>query len=371
MTRKIEVVRPSLPNLEKFVTYLEEIWKNEWITNMGPFHNELEKNLTKYLGVENLSLVNNCTNGLMIGLKSFGFEGEVITTPFSFIATSHSILWNNLKPIFVDIEKTSFNISPKLIEAKLTKNTVAILATHCFGAACEVEEIDKIAKRHGLKVLYDAAHAFGVKYNGRSLLEYGDMSFLSFHATKLYNTIEGGAIVTSDNDLYNKVKSLRNFGIVNDNLVDGLGLNAKMNELCAAYGLVELERFEEVLEARTRIYDFYSESFVQYEDVGIQRIPEQQTKNCSYFPIVLKSKLKGKRDKLLKYLISLGVNARRYFYPLITNSELFSVDKNSEFPVAHYISENILCLPLYDKLKMEDAKKVVVAIDDFVNKEAL
>lgn len=251
--KNIPVTQPFLPELSEFIPYLEKIWDNKWLTNNGPFHQQLEKELCEYLGVDYISLFNNATIALITALQALRISGEVITTPYSFIATSHSILWNGLKPVFVDIDPDTFNIDPKKIEAAITPNTTAIMPVHCYSSPCEVEAIQEIADNYGLRVIYDAAHAFGVNYKGQSILRYGDMSILSFHATKVFNTFEGGAIICQDAKTKQRIDRLKNFGIADELTVTAPGINGKMSEINAAFGLVQLKHINSAIEQRRRI----------------------------------------------------------------------------------------------------------------------
>ena len=349
----INVTKSYLPNIEKYKNYIDEIYKTAWLTNQGPLVQKLEKRLAQYLGVKNIVLVSNGTIALEIAYRALDLKGEVITTPFSFVATTSSLVTNRLTPIFVDIDEKTFNLSPKNIEEKITSKTSAILPVHVFGNACEVEEIEKIAKKSNLKVIYDAAHAFDVKYKDNSLLNYGDISTLSFHATKLFHTIEGGAIIANDDELAQKIRYLINFGIKNPEEIPHLGTNAKMNEFEAAMGLCILDDIENIKEKRKVVIKNYRKELkdlVQFQEQNINA-----SENYSYFPIVLKSE-----EQLLKVQKALNdenIFPRRYFYPSLDTLEY--IEPKQECKISRDISKRILCLPVYVELDFDNQKKII------------
>ena len=294
----IFVTQPLLPPLEEFVPYLEKIWESKWLTNCGPFHQELEKELANYLGVEHLALFTNGTIALVTALQALRITGEVITTPFSFVATAHSLLWNGIKPVFVDIHPQTFNLDPKKIEAAITPNTSAILPVHVYGNPCDVENIQEIANRYGLKVIYDAAHAFGVDYKGESILRHGDLSILSFHATKVFNTFEGGAIICPDAKTKKRIDDLKNFGFADEVTVVAPGINGKMNELQAAFGLLQLKHIDKAIDRRREIDDCYRKSLATVPGISCPSLPTESTSNYSYFPVLVENKYSLSRDEL-------------------------------------------------------------------------
>lgn len=366
-TNPILVTSPLLPNLQEFNSYLQEIWDSKWITNNGSFHQQLEKALAEYLGVEYISVFTNGTLPLITALQALGLtKGEVITTPYSFVATSHSIWWNQLTPVFVDIEEESCGMDPAKIEAAITPNTVAIMPVHCYGKPCKTKEIDAIAKKHNLKVIYDAAHAFGVNVNGQSILQAGDISTLSFHATKVYNTIEGGALVCHSEEMKYDVDNLKNFGFRGETTVVAPGINSKMDEMRAAYGLLNLKQVDEAIEARRRVANKYREALRGVKGIRFFDDMPGVKHNYSYFPIFVDAKEYGKtRDELYFFMKEQGVLGRRYFYPLITDfdpyKDLPSAQKEN-LPVANKIADSVICLPMHHALTDEDISRVLDCI---------
>jgi dTDP-4-amino-4,6-dideoxygalactose transaminase len=348
----IYVTKPYLPPLEELIPYLETIWKSGIVTNNGPFHAELENALAKYLGVKYISLFTNATLALITALQALKISGEVITTPFSFVATSHSLLWNNLEPIFVDIDPNTLNIDPLKIEKAITKNTTAIMSVHCYGQPCDVDAIQKIADTYNLRVIYDAAHAFGVQCHCGSVLNHGDLSVLSFHATKVFNTFEGGAIICHDPKLKEHIDQLKNFGITSEVSVETCGINGKMSEFNAALGLVQLKHIDKAISQRRSIDLQYRNSLKNVK--GIKCL-ETNANSCnySYFPIFVKSEYHLSRDDLYKKLKQLGVNSRRYFYPLISEFSMyrsFPSSSSSNLPCATQAAKEVMCLPIYPDL---------------------
>ena len=349
----INVTKSYLPNIEKYKSYIDEIYKTAWLTNQGPLVQKLEKRLAQYLGVKNIVLVSNGTIALEIAYRALDLKGEVITTPFSFVATTSSLVTNKLIPIFVDINEKTFNLNPKNIEKKITSRTSAILPVHVFGNACEVEEIKKIANKHNLKVIYDAAHAFDVKYKDKSLLSYGDISTLSFHATKLFHTIEGGALIINDDSLLEKVRYLINFGIKNQEEIPHLGTNAKMNEFEAAMGLCILDDIEDIKTNRKKVVENYKiglESLVTFQEQN-----NQASENYSYFPILFKNE--EELSKVQKSLNKENIFPRRYFYPSLDTLEY--IEPKQECKISRDISKRILCLPIYAELEKDNQDKII------------
>ncbi|HFG6907388.1 DegT/DnrJ/EryC1/StrS family aminotransferase [Acinetobacter baumannii] len=364
MKEPIYVTQPLLPDLKDFTPYLEQIWKNKVLTNCGPLHQQLEQELCEYLDVPYISLFNNGTIALVTAIQALGLDkGEVITTPYSFIATAHSIVWNNLTPIFVDIDIKTSNIDPSAVEAAITDKTVAILPVHCYGIPCNVEELQLIADKYKLKLLYDAAHGFGVKYNGTSLLNYGDLSVLSFHATKVFNTFEGGAIVCKDLATKQKIDRLKNFGIVDESNVEDISLNGKLSEVHSALGLLQLKTIDETLYKRKKVDELYRNLLRDVKGIKcFPRIPVD-IDNYSYFPVVVEDQYKLSRDELFTFLKENNVFARKYFYPLITQFKPYQ--KFEAFtPKAKYLSEHVLCLPMYPHLTNELCEYIVNLIKD-------
>lgn len=366
MTNKtIPVTQPFLPELSEFVPYLEQIWDNRWLTNNGPFHQELEAKLAEYLGVEHVSLFNNATIALITALQAMRIDGEVITTPYSFVATSHSIMWNGLKPVFVDIDPTTFNIDPARIEAAITPSTTAIMPVHCYSNPCDVEAIQKIADNYGLKVIYDAAHAFGVNYKGESLLKWGDLSILSFHATKVFNTFEGGAIISPDAKTKQRIDRLKNFGIADELTVTAPGINGKMSEINAAFGLVQLKHIDYAMAQRQVVDARYRNEFAEVTGIKLYQHDEHANSNFSYFPILVEADYPLSRDELYDKLKAHGILSRRYFYPLISNMPMYrglpSAD-TAHLLQANALAEKVLCLPIFNELTVEQQQQVIALI---------
>jgi dTDP-4-amino-4,6-dideoxygalactose transaminase len=366
-TNPIYVTQPSLPPLEEFVKELEKIWDSKYITNQGSYHKQLEKELAKYLGVKYISLFSNGTLALLIALKALNIKGEVITTPFSFVATTHSLWWNNIKPVFVDIEANHLNLDASLIEKAITSKTTAIMPVHVYGNPCDVKELERISKKHNLKIIYDAAHAFNVKINNNSVLNYGDLSVLSFHATKVFNTIEGGAIVSHTKEMKEKVDMLKNFGITSETTVEEVGINAKMNELQAAYGLLQLDYVDEYIEGRRKVVERYREGLKDIEGITYLEEVEGVKHNYAYFPILINKEKYGiSRDEVYDRFKQENIHGRRYFYPLISKFDPYKKLKSSKgenLPVAEEKAEEVLCLPLYDGLEEENIDKIIYILN--------
>jgi dTDP-4-amino-4,6-dideoxygalactose transaminase len=361
---QIYLTQPSLPSMQEFLLYLTKIWENKWITNNGPFHHQLEIELSNYLGTKYVSLFSNGTSALIAAIKALDLKGEVITTPFSFVATTNCLSFNNIIPVFVDIEPEFLNIDPDKIEESITQQTSAILPVHTFGNPCEFEKIQKIADSHGLKVLYDAASTFGITKNGFSLSLYGDLSILSFHATKVFNTIEGGAIVSHDKKTKTWLDSFKNFGFSEDvfNLVN-IGINAKMNEIQAALGLLNLKYIKKMIQKRAEIARIYRRNLSGITGIRVFNEISGIAQNYTYFPILIDKNHYGTtRDYIYFELKKRGIHARRYFYPLISQLSLYnhlpSASKNN-LPIAEKISEQILCLPIYPELKLDNVSRII------------
>ena len=319
----IFVTRPLLPPLAEFTPYLEKIWQSRWLTNGGQFHNELELKLADYLGVEYLSLFTNGTIALVTALQALEITGDVITTPYFFVATAHALLWNNIRPVFADIDLDTCNLDPEAIAAAITPKTTAILPVHCYGNPCDVDAIADLAAVHGLKVIYDAAHAFGVSYGGRSLLRHGDLSVLSFHATKVFHTFEGGAIVSHTPEMKQRIDFLKNFGFADEVTIVAAGINGKMNEVQAAMGLLQLDYVGAAIRKRGDIEAIYRAGLAQAPGIRLLPVDPAATRNHSYFPIFVGAGFPESRDRLYERLRGLGIFGRRYFYPLITDMPMY------------------------------------------------
>jgi len=365
--RPITVTSPLLPPLDELHELLQDIWRRGWVTNMGKYHELLESALVKYLGVPNVSLFTNGTIPLITALQALDIrDGEVITTPYSFVATTHALHWNGITPVFADIKEEDCNIDPARIEEAITPRTKAILPVHVYGNPCDTEAIQAIADKYGLKVIYDAAHAFGVRKNGKSILVEGDLSSLSFHATKVFNTLEGGAIVCKDESTRERLNHLRNFGFEDETTVEGFGINGKMDEVRAAVGLLNLSHVDEAIQRRGEVAREYRERLKQVD--GIRLLPENEDvdSNHAYFPIFVDRKIFGRsRDELYQNMKQQGIFARRYFYPLISNLSLYcnlpsAVKRN--LPVANKASEEVLCLPLHHSLSQDNITSIINCI---------
>ena len=363
MNKPITVTQPCLPPLEEFMPYLQQIWQNKWLTNNGPLHQQLEKELAEYLGVKYISVFSNGTLALITALQALNITGEVITTPFSFVATTHSLWWNKITPVFVDIEPKFLNLDPTKIEAAITPQTTAIMPVHVYGNPCEVDEIQGIADKHGLKVIYDAAHAFGVKKDGDSILNYGDLSVLSFHATKVYSTIEGGAIICHTEEMKHHIDNLKNFGFRGETVVEEPGINAKLNEVQAAYGLLQLKYVDGFIARRKEITELYRSLLKDISGIRFLDDMEGVTHGYSYFPILIDKEKFGKsRDEVYEHLKSHNIYSRRYFYPLISSFEPYNTLEGStpnNLKVAHKAAENVLCLPIFVELEDKQVVDIV------------
>lgn len=369
MNKPIYVTQPYLPSLEEFTPYLQKIWENKVLTNGGPFHQQLEQALCEYLGVSHVALFSNGTLGLITALQALRITGEVITTPYSFVATAHSLLWHGNKPVFVDVEPTTLNLDPAKIEAAITPQTTAIMPVHCYGNPCDVDAIQKIADNYNLKVIYDAAHAFGVQCHCGSVLNHGDLSVLSFHATKVFNTFEGGAIICPDAKTKQRIDHLKNFGFVDETTVVAPGINAKMSEINAAFGLLQLQHIPHVMQRRAEIDARYREQLQHIP--GIHCLPQagQVVANHSYFPILVQADYPLSRDALYQKLKDQGIYARRYFYPLISDFPMYRglpSAARANLPVAVKAAEQVLCLPIYPALNEEQQERIVAVIAEAV-----
>lgn len=363
MEKQITVTSPLLPDLEEFNAMLKEIWDSKWITNNGQFHKRLEKELAEYLKVPYISLFTNGTLPLITALQALRITGEVITTPYSFVATTHSLWWNGIKPVFVDIDPANCGLDPAKIEAAITPKTTAIMPVHCYGKPCDTEAIQAIADKYGLKVIYDAAHAFGVEVDGKSILNAGDMSTLSFHATKVYNTIEGGAMVMHDEQTKKRIDYLKNFGFAGETTVVAPGINSKMDEMRSAYGLLNLRQVDAAIEARHKVAVRYREALRDVEGVTFFDDMPGVRHNYSYFPIFIDAEKFGKtRDALYEEMKAEGVLGRRYFYPLITEFSTYRglpSATRENLPEAYKLADTVLCLPMHHDLSEGDIERVL------------
>lgn len=352
----IHVTRPLLPPLDEFIPYLQKIWDNQWLTNNGPFHQQFEQALCDYLGVRHIALFVNGTLALVTALQSLRITGEVITTPYSFVATAHSLLWNGIRPVFVDIDPDTLNLDPEKIEAAITKQTTAILPVHCYGHPCASERIQEIADNYGLKVIYDAAHAFGVRCQGESVLNAGDLSVLSFHATKVFNTFEGGAIVCSNAKLKHHIDHLKNFGFVDQVTVAAAGINGKMSEINAAFGLLQLKGIDAALQQRALIDAHYRKQLAGIAGIHCLGDAGETTHNHAYFPIMVQPDYPLSRDGLYQSLCDSGIHVRRYFYPLISDFPMYRGLPSASpinLPEARKAADRIICLPIFPGLSID------------------
>jgi dTDP-4-amino-4,6-dideoxygalactose transaminase len=363
---QITVTSPLLPNLDEFNEMLKDIWASKWITNNGSFHKQLEAELCNYLKVPYISLFTNGTLPLITALQALRISGEVITTPFSFVATTHSIWWNGIKPVFVDIDPSNCGLDPDKIEAAITPKTTAIMPVHCYGKPCDTERIQAIADKYGLKVIYDAAHAFGVEVNGESILNKGDMSTLSFHATKVYNTIEGGALVMHDEQTKKRIDYLKNFGFAGETEVVAPGINSKMDEVRAAYGLLNLRQVDACIDARRQVAVRYRDALRDVSGISFFDDMPGVRHNYSYFPIFVDAEKYGMtRDELYFKMKEHNVLGRRYFYPLISTFSTYrGLDsaKPSNLPNAHKMADEVICLPMHHALSEEDINRTMELI---------
>lgn len=360
--KPIYVTQPAMPLLEDFIPYLQKIWDSKILTNVGPFHQQLERALSDYLGVEHISLFTNGTIALVTALQALRITGEVITTPYSFVATAHSLLWNGIKPVFVDIEPQTLNLDPEKIEAAITPQTTAIMPVHVYGHPCDVDRIQAIADTYGLKVIYDAAHAFGVQCRTGSILKYGDLSVLSFHATKVFNTFEGGAIVCPDARTKQRVDHLKNFGFADEVTVVAPGINGKMGEVNAAFGLLQLAHMDETLARRKKIDATYRALLNGIRGIRCLKGTGEAAANYAYFPILVGPEFPLSRDALYGKLRENNIYARRYFYPLISTFPMYRglpSARRENLLVATSAADQILCLPIFPMLQIPDVERIV------------
>ncbi|MFG6665857.1 DegT/DnrJ/EryC1/StrS family aminotransferase [Halomonas sp. HNIBRBA4712] len=362
--KPIYVTEPFLPPLEEFIPYLEQIWESKRLTNNGPMHQQLEEALCEYLGVPEIALFNNGTTALLTALKALRITGEVITTPFTFVATAHALTWNGITPVFVDIDVHTLNLDPKKIEAAITPRTTAILPVHCYGNPCDVDAIQEIADKYNLKVIYDAAHAFGVQDEGGSILRHGDLSAVSFHATKVFNTFEGGAIICADKKTKRHINDLKNFGIVNETTIVATGINGKMSEINSAFGLLQLHHIDEVILRRQVTDQLYRDGLKNTKGIRPIEFSKKNKTNYSYFPILVEDEYPLTRDKIYNLLLENNIYARRYFYPLLTDHPMYRNHTSTGssacyFPIAAEATQKIICLPIHDQLDSDALKEIL------------
>ena len=363
--KKIYVTQPYLPPLKEFLPYLESIWNSKLLTNGAAFHRQLEESLAEYLGVKYISLFTNGTIALLTALQALRITGEVITTPYTFVATSHSLLWNGIKPIFIDICQNDLNLDPTKIEAAITPSTTAILPVHCYGHPCDTESIQKIADNYNLRVIYDAAHAFGVRDEGGSILRHGDLSVLSFHATKVFNTFEGGAIIAPDLKTKIRIDQLKNFGFIDEVTVVASGINGKMSEFNAALGLLQLKGIKDAIELRKKVDTAYRNLLAGVKGIRFVNAQRGTSPNYSYCAILIGPDFPISRDELYEIFKLNHIYARRYFYPLITDFPMYRGIQSAQkenLPVANLAAEQILCLPIYPDLELQDVERIVSLI---------
>lgn len=357
---RILVTMPSMPGYEEYCEEIRSLWDTRWITNMGSKHKELQEQLKNYLQVPNVDLTTNGHMALELSLVALGLKGEVITTPFTFASTTHAIVRAGLTPVFCDIDPVSYTIDVDKIERLITEHTCAILPVHIYGNLCDVEKIDAIAKKYHLKVIYDAAHAFGVRYKGNGIASYGDVSCLSFHATKVFHTIEGGAVCYADKDFGNRFSEIKDFGIHDEETVNYVGPNAKFNEFCAAMGLCNLQHINDEIEKRKAVVNRYRKNLEGHEWLQLNAVQKNVTPNYAYFPVIVREKAAGfSRDDVMGRLAAHGIRTRKYFYPLVNDFNCYrSLYSVQDTPVAFQISNSILALPLYADLMLEDVDRI-------------
>ncbi len=356
----INVTRSSMPPLEEYITEIRDLWDSHWLTNMGVKHKQLQSDLKKYLGVENIDLLTNGHMALELSMQALGLKGEVITTPFTFASTTHAIVRNGLEPVFCDIDPIDFTIDTDKIESLITDKTCAIVPVHVYGNVCHVEKIEQIAKKYSLKVIYDAAHTFGETVGGKGIGSFGDVSCFSFHATKVFNSIEGGAVCFKGKEFGEEIYRLKNFGIRGPEIVDGVGANAKMNEFCAAMGICNLRHVDEEIAKRKLVVERYREHLENVDGLQLNPIQKNVLSNYAYFPVVFEEKVFGaSRNEVMDMLSNNGIGARKYFYPLTNTFDCFHGKFDSNLtPVALHISKRVLTLPLYADLSLEDVDRI-------------
>lgn len=365
MNKPIYITKPDFPDLEKIIPYLEDIKSSGVLTNRGNIHNDFEAKLSDYLDIENISIMSSGSLALILALKASKLKGEVITSPFTSVATIQALHWNNLTPVFVDISEYDYNINPSAIEKAISDKTVAILPIHVYGNPCRIEEIQKIANHYNLKVIYDAAHTFGAKYRGKSLCSYGDLSIISFHATKVFNTLEGGAVICHTKKMKNLLDYLSNTGIKSEKEIAGYGLNAKMNELQAAIGIIQLDEVDVYIRNRKKRSEYYRSELLQVHEISMPLLNEDCESNYSYFPISINKVNKKSREGLIRKFNSENIFPRRYFYPLVSSFKTFSNCPSRDLSVAKKLSESVLCLPLSNSINESEQNAIISIIRNY------
>lgn len=355
---KILVTQSSMPTIEEYIDEIKEIFDTKWLTNMGPKHKELQRKLEEYLKVKHMTLFTNGHMALYSAIKALKLKGEVITTPFTFVSTTHAITQNGLTPVFCDIDEDTYTMDVTKIESLITDKTCAIIPVHVYGNVCNVEEIEKIAKKHNLKVIYDAAHAFGVKYKGIGIGNYGDMSMFSFHATKVFNTIEGGGVSYNSESLERELNLLKNFGITGPETTEEVGMNAKMNEFQAAMGLCNLRHINKEIGERKKVVEEYRKRLSNVKGIKLSKMQENVQSNYAYFPVVFEESFVKTRDEVMEELAKHNIFTRKYFYPLTTDFECYPQYNGSTTPIAKYISDRVLTLPLFADLSIEKVNEI-------------
>jgi dTDP-4-amino-4,6-dideoxygalactose transaminase len=362
MSKKIFVTKPFLPPLDEYVKYLEKIWSSKQLTNNGPFHQKFEKELANYLGVRYVSLINNATTGLLVAIKTLELKGEIITTPYSFSATAHSIIWNGLTPVFVDTDSTAGNLNPSKVEAAVNNKTGGIVAVHNYGIPGDVDGLENVAKKYNLPIIYDAAPAMGVKYKGNSIFGFGDLAIMSFHATKIFTTLEGGAIISRSSEIKTKIDRLKNFAILSQEKVSGLGINGKMNEAEAALGLLQLKYIEKNICKRKNIYDLYIKLLEPNKNIRLLNFPKFVKYNYAYLPVFFNEGILV-RDRVYKNLKERNIICRKYWYPLLTDHDFYKNSVNNDLINARKLSESVLCLPIYPDLNQKNINLIIQIIE--------
>lgn len=372
-SKKILITEPLLPSFDDFVEQSKDIYESKWLTNMGQKHNELEEKLQIELKVKNLSLFNNGTIALLTAIKALDLPkgSEVITTPFTFAATPHCIAWNGLKPVFCDIEPNTMTIDANKIESLITPSTSAILGVHVYGFPCDVVKISEIAKKYNLKVIYDAAHTFSTEIDGVGIGNFGDITMFSFHATKLFNTIEGGCLTYNDDKLKRKIYNLRNFGIQNEEIVEDIGINGKMNEFCAAFGLLNLQIYKQEQEKRKAIKEYYDEKLSQIKGIRVPKMPQNTSNSYQYYPIIIEDDYPLNRDELYNKLKEQNIYARKYFYPACHDYDCYKPDNTNQehLKVVNDIKNRVLCLPYHGELDHKEIKRIISVLINHKQKE--
>ena len=362
MSKKIFVTKPFLPPLDEYVKYLEKIWSSKQLTNNGPFHQKFEKGLAKFLGVKHVSLFNNATTGLLVAIKALDLKGEIITTPYSFVATAHSIIWNGLTPVFVDTDSHAGNLDPSKVEAAVNKKTGGILAVHNYGIPGDVNGLDNVAKKYNIPIIYDAAPALGVNYKDKSIFHFGDLAVMSFHATKIFTTLEGGAIISRSSEIKKKIDRLKNFSIISQEKVSGLGINGKMNETEAALGLLQLKYIKINILKRKNVYDLYIKSLEPNKNIRLLTFPKFIEYNYAYLPVFFNEGVHV-RDRVYKNLKEKNIICRKYWYPLLTDHKFYTNSFKSDLVNARKLSESVLCLPIYPDLNQKYIKLIIQVIE--------